>query len=123
MAAATSIPSLYPVVREIDEDEYGKCCRIDGTVINIYSLQSLALALPNQSMQHCSQSDQSNTCSESDKHSLFQAKRHRSAAQPTRSEGAFTDSNDIQTASTETKNKKFEEAYVLTRQVSAACSL
>jgi hypothetical protein len=115
--------SLYPVVREIDEEEYGKSYCIDGTVMYICSLQSLPIALPNQSMHQCSQSDQSNTCSKSARRSLFQAKRRRSAVQPTRNEGAFTDGNDTQTISTEVGKKKFAESFVLTRQVSAACSL
>jgi hypothetical protein len=125
MAAALSTPSLYPVVRKIDEEEYGTCCCNDGTAMSRFSLKAHPQALPNQSIHQRPQSDQSNTGSKSAKRSLFQAKQRRSAVpvQPARSEGAFIDANDNQTISTEAEDEKFEESFVLTRQVSAACSL
>lgn len=90
-----------------------------------FSLKAHPQALPNQSIHQRPQSDQSNTGSKSAKRSLFQAKQRRSAVpvQPARSEGAFIDANDNQTISTEAEDEKFEESFVLTRQVSAACSL
>jgi hypothetical protein len=125
MADAISTSSLYPVVCEIDEEEYGTCCCIDGTVMSRFSLQALPLTLPlpNQSMHQRSQSDPSNNNSTSVKRSLFQAKRRRSAVQRARSEGALIDASDTQTISTEAEEKRFEESFVLTRQVSVACSL
>jgi hypothetical protein len=123
MAAALSTSSLYPVVREIDEEaEYGTCCCIDGAVMGRFSLQALPPVLPTPSMHQRSQSDQTNNSSKSAKRSsLFQAKRRRSAVQRARSEGALIDASDTQTISTEAEEKKFEESYVLTRQVSDAC--
>jgi hypothetical protein len=123
MAAYISASSLYPVVREIDEEEYGTCCCIDGAVMSGFSLHALPLALPNQSRHQRSKSDHSNNSSKSAKRSLFQAKRRRSAVQRARSEGAMIDTSDTQTISTEAEEKKFEESFVLTRQVSAACGL
>ncbi len=124
MAAAISTSSLYPVVREIDEEEYGTCCCIDGVVMGRFSLQALPLDLPNRSRHHRSKSDQSNnsSSSRSAKRSLSQAKRRRSAVQRARSEGALIDTSDTQTTSTEAEEKRFEESFVLTRQVSA-CGL
>jgi hypothetical protein len=125
MADAISTSSLYPVVCEIDEEEYGTCCCIDGTAMSRFSLQAFPLTppLPNQSMHQRSQSDPSHNNSKSAKRSLFQAKRRRSAVQRARSEGALIDTSDSQTISTEAEEKKFEESFVLTRQVSVACSL
>ncbi len=124
MAATISTSSPYPVVRVIDEEEYGTCCCIDGTVMSGFSLQALPPVLPNQSMHQRSQSDQSNNSSKSAKRSsLFQAKRRRSAVQRARSEGALIDTSDTQTISTEAEDKKFVESFVLTRQVSDACTL
>jgi hypothetical protein len=75
-------------------------------------------------MHQRSQSDQSNNSSKSAKRSsVFQAKRRRSAVQRARSEGALIDTSDTQTISTEAEDKKFEESFVLTRQVSDACTL
>jgi hypothetical protein len=121
--AVYSTSLLYPVVHEIDEDEYETCCCVDGTVMSRLSLQGFPMPLSNVNPAlERSESDQSNASSKSkpDKRSLFQAKRRRSAVQRARSEGALIDVSDTQTISTEAEDKKFEEAFVLTRQVSAA---
>jgi hypothetical protein len=122
MASAVSTASLYPVVHEINEEEYGTCCCIDGTVMSRFSLQAFPLPVSNETHQR-TQSDLSNNSSKSAK----RAKRRRSALQRARSEGALIDASDTQTISTELSteadDKKFAEAFVLTRQVSATCSL
>ena len=113
--------SLYPVVQDLTEIEYGCCCG-DDAALGQFSLKDFALPVntPLDSYKKQNNSD----CEEAPTHrhsrSFSFGNRTKGRMPSSSSHGALVDLSDSQTVTTEPEDRpKFHEVYVLTRQVSA----